>query len=328
MLPILLLLDPDSLLALGKCSKRLFRLVCDQEVWRRLVGGIPEFNLERLKVLGEFAAKSDTRQDMIAEVLKRRASELANQVCTEGITPLSCQVYQVTLRIKNFPDTYKLYSCQFEKFIEVVEVMGSSTLAMRESLQPFPCSEEVVKAMESSPFSILEFLSENMFNCPLGWIAIHVERQEDLVVKFRIGAMLLYSEGEGEGGQDTSFFTIVKRSQRWEVGNLVCEHGSNWAPVASFASTGDIVRLDFDTDAGGLKKVKKEDARKIWEISGGIRVKIPAASTLYFERLAQGVWSLESGYKRPEKPKEEFDPEVNWDRLVAFAGWESEGDES
>ena len=166
-----------------------------------------------------------------------------------------------------------------------------------------------------------------MFNCPLGWIAIHVERQEELLVKFRIGAMLLYSEGEGTG-QDKSFFTIVKRSKRWEVGNLVCEHGSNWAPVASFASTGDIVRLDFDTDAGGLKKVKKEDARKIWEISGGIRVKIPAASTLYFERLAQGVWSLESGYKRPEKPKEEFDPEVNWDRLVAFAGWESEGDES
>ena len=87
MLPILLLLDPDSLLALGKCSKRLFRLVCDQEVWRHLVKRhlllleppgspdkrIPEFHLERLKDLAQFAAKSDTRQDMTAEVLKQRA---------------------------------------------------------------------------------------------------------------------------------------------------------------------------------------------------------------------------------------------------------------
>ena len=30
--------------------------------------------------------------------------------------------------------------------------------------------------------------------------------------------------------------------------------------------------LDFDTHVGGLEKVRKEDARKIWEISGGIRL--------------------------------------------------------
>ena len=42
--------------------------------------------------------------------------------------------------------------------------------------------------------------------------------------------------------------------------------------MARFASTGDIVCLDFDTHVGGLEKVRKEDARKIWEISGGIRL--------------------------------------------------------
>ena len=39
------MLDTDSLIALGNCSKRLFRLVDDQEVWKLLVRRIPKFNL-------------------------------------------------------------------------------------------------------------------------------------------------------------------------------------------------------------------------------------------------------------------------------------------
>ena len=328
MLPILLLLDPNSLLALGKCSKRLHRLVCDHEVWRHLVRRILEFNLEMLKDLGDFAAESDTRQDMTAEVLKQKASHLTN-----GSVQLACRNYQLTLRIKNFPDTYKLWCCQFEKFIEVVEAMGSSTLTPRERALLIPDGDlELVKVMGSSPFNILEILSENVFHCPLGWIATHVERQEELLVKLRIGIMPFLSEDQS-ADENLDFFTILKKSQRWEVGSLICRHGSNWAPVARFASTGSIVRLDFDTHIGGLKEVKKEDARKIWEISGGIRVK-NSESIQYFGRLEenffldQGVWSLVNGYKRREPP-EGFDPEVNWQRLVTFAGWEeSEGEPS
>ena len=36
-----------------------------------------------------------------------------------------------------------------------------------------------------------------------------------------------------------------------------------------------------------------------------------------------GAWT---GYKRARGPEEGFDPEVNWHRLVTFAGWESEGE--
>ena len=110
--------------------------------------------------------------------------------------------------------------------------------------------------------------------------------------------------------------------------------------MARFASTGDIVRLDFRPEVGGLEKVNKEDARKIWEISGGIRVncgdikpfnshimraKNPA-SILYFGRLGEGVWNLETGYQRRQEPQEDFDPEVNWQRLVTFAEWERDGE--
>ena len=335
MLPIFLLLDPDSLLAVGGCSTRLFRLVCDKEVWRHLIRRIPEFNLERLKDLGDFGARSDTRQDMIAEVLKKRASQLANRLCSERV---GCRRYQLTLSIKNFPGAYKLYSCMFEKFTKVVEVMGSSTQARRRSLPEgfleTPPSFGAVEAIGSSPFNILELLSKNTGNCPLGWIAAHVKSQEEPLVKLRIGVMPLHMEGE-----DQDFSSLVKRSQRWEVGNLICECASNWAPVARFASTGNIACLEFRTDVGGLEKVNKEDARKIWEISAGIRVnygKIRVNSSLiggtkpvgilYFGRLGEGFWNLETGYQRRQEPHEEdFDPEMNWQWLVTFAGWEKDG---
>ena len=48
----------------------------DQEVWRRLVRSIPQFNLKTLQDLSEFAAKSDTRQDMTGEVLQQRVGQL------------------------------------------------------------------------------------------------------------------------------------------------------------------------------------------------------------------------------------------------------------
>ena len=48
----------------------------DQEVWRRLVRSITQFNLETLQDLSEFAAKSDTRQDMTGEVLRQRVGQL------------------------------------------------------------------------------------------------------------------------------------------------------------------------------------------------------------------------------------------------------------
>ena len=319
---------------MGKCSSRLFCLVCDREVWRHLIRSVPEFNLERMKDLGDFAARSDTRQDMTAEVLNKRASQLADRLCSERV---GCWRYQLTLSIKNFPDTYKLFSCQFEKFMKVVEVMGSSTLALRRSIPEGPPSWSggVMVAMKSSPFNILEVLCENMTHCPLGWIAAHVEHQEESLVRLRIGVMMLHMEGE-----DQELIPLVKRSQRWEVGNLICGYASNWAPVARFASTGDIVCLDFRPEVGGLEKVNKEDARKIWEISGGIRVNYgdiqPAnssrfraknpATIMYFGRLGKGFWNLETGYRRRQEPQEGFDPEVNWQWLVTFAGWERDGE--
>ena len=58
------MLDTDSLIALGNCSKRLFRLVDDQKVWKLLVRRIPKFNLADIQPcrLAEFNLKRLTTQ--------------------------------------------------------------------------------------------------------------------------------------------------------------------------------------------------------------------------------------------------------------------------
>ena len=90
------------------------------------------------------------------------------------------------------------------------------------------------------------------------------------MVKLRIELWGLLDVFHKVSGDDDELFSLLKKSERWEVGKLFFDQASYWATLASFASTGDIVRLDFDNHLGELEKVKKEDATKIWEITGGI----------------------------------------------------------
>ena len=190
---------------------------------------------------------------------------------------------------------------------------------------------DLVGALGSSPFNIVELLCQNRVSSgPLHLVEDHVAHQDEHLVKLRIEVWGLVGVFNKISGDDEELFSLVKKSKRWEVGKLVFDHASYWATLATFASTGDIVRLDFDNHLQELEKVKKEDARKVWEISGGIRVLNRAVPGVWeeFERLGKGVWSLEGGYKRREVGEEAFDPEVNWHRLVSFAGWESQREPS
>ena len=47
-LPLLHAMDADTLLNCGKASERLFKLVCDREVWRHLLKKAGVFNKDML----------------------------------------------------------------------------------------------------------------------------------------------------------------------------------------------------------------------------------------------------------------------------------------
>ena len=81
-LPILLAMDTESLLNCGRANSRLYRLVCDREVWRRLLKGIEftKVRLEELKIFGQGVGREvKGGPEMMPEVVKEAARKLADR---------------------------------------------------------------------------------------------------------------------------------------------------------------------------------------------------------------------------------------------------------
>jgi len=74
LLPILLHMDPGTLLNIGRTSKRLHRLVCDRVVWFQLLQGIDNFSKKSVEELGRFASIGSP--EMKAEVVKAAAGKM------------------------------------------------------------------------------------------------------------------------------------------------------------------------------------------------------------------------------------------------------------
>ena len=72
-LPILLAMDSETLLALGRMSSRFYMLVCDRQVWGYLLYNVDEFTkekVEELVVFGDGIFGMEGRPGMISEILK------------------------------------------------------------------------------------------------------------------------------------------------------------------------------------------------------------------------------------------------------------------
>ena len=72
-------LDPNSLLHLGRASDCLYHLVCDKKVWRSLLKKVEEFTEDRVRELSVFAENSDSSQDLRQEVLREVADRLKEE---------------------------------------------------------------------------------------------------------------------------------------------------------------------------------------------------------------------------------------------------------
>ena len=72
---LLLRMDANTLLTVGRTSKRLYQLVCKREVWRWLLKGIEDFTEERLQELNVFVKKAES-EEMRQEVLREAAHRL------------------------------------------------------------------------------------------------------------------------------------------------------------------------------------------------------------------------------------------------------------
>ena len=76
---LMIYLDPNSLLNLGRASDRLYHLACDKKVWRSLLKKVEEFTEDRVRELSVFAENSDSSQDLRQEVLREVADRLKEE---------------------------------------------------------------------------------------------------------------------------------------------------------------------------------------------------------------------------------------------------------
>ena len=79
MVHLFLSMDPDVLLNVGRASDRLYQLVGDKRVWRRLLKRIEAFTAERVKQLALYLEKTKS-QEMRQEVLREPAHRLKEQI--------------------------------------------------------------------------------------------------------------------------------------------------------------------------------------------------------------------------------------------------------
>ena len=247
MLPLLLAMDADTVLACGRASSRLLRLVRDREVWRHLLRDTDDLTKEKLEELVGFG--SSQIPEMMAEVLKetaRRMSRLVND-------PVKMRVgyLKMMLSIQGWgsPGVYAvyLYGDHLKKLLQVATAVGSS-------------------------FTILEVEHKvGLRNPLLKQIAAHVKRQGKALDKLDFG--YLDSHDMGIDGYGNVFLEMLQMSKWWRVKELqmTTNIDNSWATLANNASTG---RIDICHAPAprGFKDAKRRDVRKVWEISSVMRI--------------------------------------------------------
>jgi len=127
-LPILLKLDPDSLLNCGRASSRLYRLVTDWEVWAHLLNGVPEFSDERLDQLVQFKGEGSSRFGIVCkpEMMMAVAGEAATR-CQENTGDAEGDFLKLSLSLDDWdaPHTFEMtgdkYRQEFARVTAVVE---------------------------------------------------------------------------------------------------------------------------------------------------------------------------------------------------------------
>ena len=99
-IPLLLAMDPDTLLNCGRASKRLFALVCDRVVWRHLLRKTDEFSKEKLYELAVFGKKGSP--EMMPEVVKEAARRILFRYNLPVLPPQDIQEEERAKLFKEF----------------------------------------------------------------------------------------------------------------------------------------------------------------------------------------------------------------------------------
>ena len=260
MLPILLNLDPDDLLNIGRASPRLYRLVSDWEVWAHLLKRVAQFSNERVEQLVNFREESSRfgivpRPKMIMEVVKEVAFRCQEEALAEE-GPLG-RGLRVTLALDN------------EEAAHTYEMTGDN---YREEFN------RVATMVEFTMFTILKVHTSTS-----GWwadkntlrmLAAQVERQDGRsLCKLEIEELFLVPDAASYSEPMKLLLELIKVSEEWKIQFVfIVTNNKGFTDLAKCSARGHVGILALSSGIFGGPRLIKEDVQAIWEISENIRV--------------------------------------------------------
>ena len=265
MLPILLNLDPDDLLNLGRASPRLYRLVSDWEVWAKLLKRVTQLSNERVEQLINFREESSRfgivpRPKMILEVVKEVAFRCQEEALAEE-GPLGVGL-RVTLALDN------------EEAAHTYEMTG---LNYREEFN------RVATMVEFTMFTILKVHTSTS-----GWwadkntlrmLAAQVERQDSgSLCNLEVEELILVSTTAYTSYSEPMklLLELIKVTEEWKIETVIVYILTNdkcFTDLAKCSARGHVGTLALSSGFfGEAPSLIKEDVKAIWEISEEIEV--------------------------------------------------------
>ena len=249
-------MDTYTLLKFGRCSSRLYNIVCSPEVWRRLLRGIEDYSEAKVRMLMLFARKGDFL-NMMTEVLREISTR---NMFTKGEDKV---MLKVTIGGWCEAKTYDLCSDALRRLYMVewesaLVVPGGATMIVNE-----------VKEFEGSKHP--EIYTSDLGN------HMRVQQSEVDLDSFEVKKF----------GSHWDSLVILRKCKTWlihefNLGNwrqsdnwtddVVQRH---WKYLASIADGGSIKMLLLGIRRSDSQSIYREiigSLRKIWEISDNMKI--------------------------------------------------------
>ena len=265
--PLLIAMDPDTLVNCGQASKRLFDLVCDRVVWRHLLKKTTEFSKEKLEELAVFGKKGST--EMMLEVVKEAARRIP--FCQNLCVPPSKDI-QEEERERFMQEFLMTYRTRVKITVAVQAGWGTGETFEVDGKR----LQELTKVAQAvgAKFTMEEveiIISIEERKATLKMIADQMDQQGGRLAKFGTSVVVLADVSAEDAGL---LFDLLKLSNSWRInllilcGNIPNDYWTNLASVSTANGHIDQISiLNYDHQAVNLGAV-----RKAWEISNDMKI--------------------------------------------------------
>ena len=256
-------MDSYTLLKFGRCSSRLYNIVCSPEVWRRLLKGIEDFREAKVRMLMLFARKGDFL-NMMTEVLREIASRNTFSKGEDKVR-LSC-----TIGGWSAAETYELRSNALRRLHMVEE---ESALVVPRGARMIVNEVKEFEGSKHDETCFFYHLCNHVKMQPLEVNFLEVARfgghWDNLDILRKCKTWLIHE------------FQMLNWREPSMTVDMVHRH---WRYMARCADGGNIKMLLFERhilpDTESIYKPIQESVRKVWEISLNVKIMLEDRSNV------------------------------------------------